>query len=416
MLQVELPTPLRITYATESSCVESWLCARRHEPAFGFDTETRPAFRKGEVFAPATLQLSTATDCLVVHLAHLEAPFPAALVEVLASPDALMCGLGIDDDAIELWLHHGLEVFGRVELLSMPGASKGSSLAGLSESLLGARLGKSKRLTMTRWDKRPLLNDELAYAAVDAWAGHACHGALLQRLLQRRAAVGQGQPPRQLPPRQSLPRQLLADAPEGDAPEGAAVGEASDGGGAGEERPGVAERSCAELYARRRVRRILRDGFVALDAELSEAGLPHAGPWPTANSRQGKRQAKEVRRHLSRARSTVFKLLGADSAVVSSGGGGGGGGGSVGEPAASAKSARRAEAAAQAAATQAATVLAQAQAREKTRGAARQKEEARAEAREQAAEEAKRVRRERRAQRATRSIPYPDTFNTADDY
>ena len=127
VLQVELPTPLRITYATESSCVESWLCARRHEPAFGFDTETRPAFRKGEVFAPATLQLSTATDCLVVHLAHLEAPFPAALVEVLASPDALMCGLGIDDDAIELWLHHGLEVFGRVELLSMPGASTGTN-------------------------------------------------------------------------------------------------------------------------------------------------------------------------------------------------------------------------------------------------------------------------------------------------
>ena len=151
VLQVELPTPLRITYATESSCVESWLCARQHEPAFGFDTETRPAFRKGEVFAPATLRLSTATDCLVVHLAHLEAPFPAALVEVLASPDALMCGLGIDDDAIELWLHHGLEVYGRVELLSMPGASKGSSLAGLSEALLGARLGKSKRLTMTRW-------------------------------------------------------------------------------------------------------------------------------------------------------------------------------------------------------------------------------------------------------------------------
>ena len=109
VLQVELPTPLRVTYATEASCVESWLCARRHESAFGFDTETRPAYRKGEVFPPATLQLSTANDCLVVHLAHVEAPFPAALVEVLASADTLKCGLGIDDDAIELWLRpqHG---------------------------------------------------------------------------------------------------------------------------------------------------------------------------------------------------------------------------------------------------------------------------------------------------------------------
>ena len=105
VLQVEVPTPLRITYATEASCVESWLRSRQHEPAFGFDTETRPSYSKGEVFAPATLQLSTATDCLVVHVAHLEAPLPTALVEVLASTDVLKCGLGIDDDAIELWLH-----------------------------------------------------------------------------------------------------------------------------------------------------------------------------------------------------------------------------------------------------------------------------------------------------------------------
>ena len=155
VLQVAQPMPLSITYATESSCVESWLSARRHEPAFGFDTETRPAFRKGVVFAPATLQLSTATDCLVVHLAHLEAPWPAALVEVLASPETLMCGLGIDDDAVELWLHHGLEVFGRVELLRMPGASKGSSLAGLAETLLGVRLGKTPLAAVGERKVRP---------------------------------------------------------------------------------------------------------------------------------------------------------------------------------------------------------------------------------------------------------------------
>lgn len=264
----------------------------------------------------------------------------------------------------------------------MPGASKGSSLAGLSGALLGARLGKSKRLTMTRWDKRPLLNDELAYAAVDAWAGHACHGALLQRRADAGGGRSQGQ----------------GQHDTGAAAEDVGVG---DGGGTGHGRgafsPGVVERSCAELYARRRVRRILRDGFVALDSELSEAGLPHAGPWPSAKSRQGKRQAKEVRRHISRARSSVFKLLAADSAVVS-----GGGGGSIGEPAVSVKGTRRAQAVAQAAAAQTATARAQAQAREMVRSAAQQKEEARAEARDTAAEEVKRVRRERRAQRANR--------------
>ena len=61
------------------------------------------------MFAPATLQLSTATDCLVVHLAHLEAPWPAALVEVLASPETLMCGLGIDELRAAFKNAHGEE-------------------------------------------------------------------------------------------------------------------------------------------------------------------------------------------------------------------------------------------------------------------------------------------------------------------
>ena len=252
VLQVAQPMPLSITYATESSCVESWLSARRHEPAFGFDTETRPAFRKGVVFAPATLQLSTATDCLVVHLAHLEAPWPAALVEVLASPETLMCGLGIDDDAVELWLHHGLEVFGRVELLRMPGASKGSSLAGLAETLLGVRLGKSKRLTMTRWDKRPLRNDELAYAAVDAWAGYACHGALLQGQGERSAAAAAAG---EISSGGEAAAAVDARGKGDTGDEGGVTGDTGDGGMSdltqGLSEPSCQERSCAELYARR---------------------------------------------------------------------------------------------------------------------------------------------------------------------
>ena len=337
VLEVALPAPLCITYATEASCVESWLSTHGREPVFGFDTETRPSYRKGEVFAPATLQLSTAADCLVVHLSHLDAPLPTALVELLAG-DALKVGLGIDDDAVELWLHHGLEVNGRVELCSMEGAAKGSSLAALAEATLGVPLGKSKRLTMTPWDKRPLCQSELAYAAVDAWAGHACHAAL--------------------------------------------------GGGAGQSQP-VAERSCAELFARRRVRRVLREQLAALDAEISDAGLPHAGPWPTAGSRQGKRQVKAVRQHIARIRSDVFRLLAADEAVASG----------AGDQEASAKAARRAEAKAQAAAARVATARAQAQAREEVRGAARQKEEAKAAARAEAAQEARRRQKQRRAGR-----------------
>ena len=52
-------------------------------------------------------------------------------------PPAHWASLGFNWRADPACRHHGLEVFGRVELLSLPGASKGSSLAGLTEALLG---------------------------------------------------------------------------------------------------------------------------------------------------------------------------------------------------------------------------------------------------------------------------------------
>ena len=98
---------VRATYATTAECIEEWLIRECDEEAtLGFDTETRPAFRKGEVHPPATLQLSTATATLVVPLLHLDAP-PALLLDTLASTHIAKVGVGIDDDAIELWLHHG---------------------------------------------------------------------------------------------------------------------------------------------------------------------------------------------------------------------------------------------------------------------------------------------------------------------
>lgn len=174
------------------------------EATLGFDTETRPAFRKGEVHPPATLQLSTATATLVVPLLHLDAP-PALLLDTLASTHIAKVGVGIDDDAIELWLHHGarrrhskrrprlrlsplearslasalagapllhaaaalmlcgsssvvsqLEVNARLELTRLGGDGQVTSLRALAAKLLNVQLNKSNRLTVP-WQARNAL-------------------------------------------------------------------------------------------------------------------------------------------------------------------------------------------------------------------------------------------------------------------
>ena len=92
-----------VTYATSSRCVVDWLDAHCGD-TLGFDSETRPAYRKGQVYAPATMQLSTLTDALIVHLSHSEAEGgPAALREVLGDASVHKAGVGIDDDAVDMW-------------------------------------------------------------------------------------------------------------------------------------------------------------------------------------------------------------------------------------------------------------------------------------------------------------------------
>ena len=144
MLAISSPADIQITYATRAECIVDWFACECNDDqlALGFDTETRPSFRKGEVHPPATVQLSTATAVLVVHLLHLDA-IPPVLVDILASSATLKVGVGVDDDVIELWLHHGLEVNGRLDLAHRPAATrsatKAKSLKGLAEELIGVR-------------------------------------------------------------------------------------------------------------------------------------------------------------------------------------------------------------------------------------------------------------------------------------
>lgn len=72
----------------------------RAECALGFDTETRPTFRKGKVNAPALIQLATEQAVYLIQLTWL--PFGPHLAEILANPDQIKAGVGIHDDMREL--------------------------------------------------------------------------------------------------------------------------------------------------------------------------------------------------------------------------------------------------------------------------------------------------------------------------
>ncbi|KAL3916160.1 MAG: hypothetical protein SGILL_005307, partial [Bacillariaceae sp.] len=141
----------------------------------------------------STVQLATPTACLVVHLvrrngkhSHGCAPI---LKAVLEDEHFVKAGCAIDSDLLELhdlWGGH-FDVRSRFDLgvvipkkNTLPKRIEGtqaihnkSGLKSLSRSILGVDLPKESTSAQSDWSAVPLTENQIIYAARDAWAGAA---------------------------------------------------------------------------------------------------------------------------------------------------------------------------------------------------------------------------------------------------
>ena len=152
--------------------LEDWkraLPRLREERVLGFDTETRPSFRKGRRNAPALVQLATARAVFLVQLAWM--PFGPYLAEILANPDQIKAGVGVRDDMRDLAKLHDFEPAGLVDLGGVARAHKlpCQGLRTLAANLFGWRISKGSQCS--NWSLMELTQRQIAYAATDAWIG-----------------------------------------------------------------------------------------------------------------------------------------------------------------------------------------------------------------------------------------------------
>lgn len=140
------------------------------EPIIGFDTETKPAFRAGQKFSPALMQLATSRAVYLVQLKFLKHLKP--LQRLLELP-SLKVGVGIGEDLRRLLPYFDLRGNQRGSQfidLTLLARSKGlsvGSLRGLTAELLRQRVSKGAQLT--NWAMPQLTYAQLRYAALDAW-------------------------------------------------------------------------------------------------------------------------------------------------------------------------------------------------------------------------------------------------------
>ncbi len=151
----------------------------------GFDTETRPAYKKGESYLPSLIQIASSDEVFIFQLNHLELTGP--LVTVLADPSIIKTGVGLDYDISELKKLSDFEENGFVDLgiLAKKIGIKNHGLRGLAAVLLGFRISKGAQTS--NWAKKNLAPHQIQYAATDAWVGRKLYLAL-EKIMAQEAA------------------------------------------------------------------------------------------------------------------------------------------------------------------------------------------------------------------------------------
>lgn len=133
----------------------------------GFDTETRPSFKKGRLYPTALIQLSNQNRAWLIRVSRIG--YPKKLLEVLSNEDVLKVGLGLSDDLRRLRSDFQFEPAGFLDLQQYVAAFRiqEKGLKKLSGLVLGRRISKSQQVS--NWDSDHLTEAQLRYAATDAW-------------------------------------------------------------------------------------------------------------------------------------------------------------------------------------------------------------------------------------------------------
>lgn len=150
------------------------------ETVLGFDTETRPAFRAGERYLPAVLQLVGARAAYVFQLRHCR--LSKSLRRLLANPAIIKAGVAWDRDVLELNRLAPFKPAGFVDVggLAKQAGCMNHGLCGLASLLLEFRITKNAQTS--NWARDTLTRAQLVYAATDAWVSRELYHKLQQLL------------------------------------------------------------------------------------------------------------------------------------------------------------------------------------------------------------------------------------------
>lgn len=134
----------------------------------GVDTETRPSFKRGEMFKVSLLQVSNRDTCFLFRLNY--TGITPALKRLLEDKTVLKVGLSWHDDILMLKKRCDFVPGLFLDLQDIVGSVgiEDRSLQKLYANVFGQKISKRQRLT--NWEVDVLTDKQKMYAATDAWS------------------------------------------------------------------------------------------------------------------------------------------------------------------------------------------------------------------------------------------------------
>lgn len=162
---IQFEGPIHVVDSLESFHQAMPVIAR--EPILGFDTETRPSFKKGIMYPTSLIQLSSLDQSWILRVSRIG--YPGELLKLLSEEHPLKVGLSLHDDLRRLRSDFQFEPQGFLDLQQYVEAFRieEKGLKKLSGIVLGMRISKSQQVS--NWDADLLTEAQLRYAATDAW-------------------------------------------------------------------------------------------------------------------------------------------------------------------------------------------------------------------------------------------------------
>ncbi|MBN2214108.1 MAG: 3'-5' exonuclease domain-containing protein 2 [Bacteroidales bacterium] len=147
----------------------------------GFDTETRPSFRKGKKHKVSLLQLATADEAYLIRLNRVGLPEP--VITLFENANIKKIGLAIRDDINSLMQLNPFQPEGFIDLQQYVKRFDilDNGLRKLAANILGFRI--SKKQQTSNWEKEVLEDEQLIYAATDSWICYQIYVTLEKQAL-----------------------------------------------------------------------------------------------------------------------------------------------------------------------------------------------------------------------------------------